>query len=205
MHTSMLCERWHRRLKRELASKTKIRLDHLADALTTAVKESYEENSVTEARNLVEGGCRLQCQHVNHMKAVNAYSHMQSAISRVVEAGRWDIRAIKLGEHQERTHTGWTRLSSVCFHPELSLIITDLPHSRSNFFKRTRQEQAFSARSEKRRMIKGKLRYKSILQGEPNNDIMERITPPTVKLVNKEGKTYTILEFLIPIAEYGFL
>ncbi|CAJ0590891.1 unnamed protein product [Cylicocyclus nassatus] len=41
-------------------------------------------------------------------------------------------------------------------------------------------------------------------QNEPkDDDVIAHITSLLVGLVNKEDKTYTILEFLIPLAEYG--
>ncbi|VDN21703.1 unnamed protein product [Cylicostephanus goldi] len=43
-----------------------------------------------------------------------------------------------------------------------------------------------------------------MFQDEPSDhDIMEPITSLSIKLINKEDRTYTVLKFLIPIAEYG--
>ncbi|KHJ95183.1 hypothetical protein OESDEN_04875 [Oesophagostomum dentatum] len=98
MHTSMLCERWHRRLKREIfCSKTKIRVDELVDSLISAVKESEEESYVSEARNLVGGRYRLQRQHTNHAKALSYYCGFENAVT-TIGPGRWTVACKQSGK-----------------------------------------------------------------------------------------------------------
>ncbi|KAK6041522.1 hypothetical protein COOONC_20973 [Cooperia oncophora] len=93
MNTSMMCERWHKHLKREVfSSKSKIRIDELVDALITTVKEMKEDAEVIEQRGLVEGRWRLRNHLINHNKALSDYEKLKEFIS-VVEPGLWKIRS----------------------------------------------------------------------------------------------------------------
>ncbi|KAK6046396.1 hypothetical protein COOONC_16099 [Cooperia oncophora] len=95
MNTSMMCERWHKHLKREVfCSKSKIRIDELVDALITTVKEMKDDAAVIEQRGLVEGRWRLQNHHISHNKAISIYGNMREQIH-VVEPGLWKVRSHK--------------------------------------------------------------------------------------------------------------
>ncbi|KAK5986918.1 MULE domain-containing protein [Trichostrongylus colubriformis] len=71
MNTSMLIERFHRRLKHEvLGSKGNVRVDTLLDALVTLVPDMQEEREIKMSRGLWEGRHRLQEQHKAHALAI---------------------------------------------------------------------------------------------------------------------------------------
>ncbi|KAK6019653.1 zinc finger, C2H2 type, partial [Ostertagia ostertagi] len=95
MNTSMMCERWHKHLKREVfRSKSKIRIDELVDSLIEVVKEMEEDSVVIERRGLIEGRYRLKNHLLSHSKAVSYYHESRDLID-VVQPGVWKIRAKK--------------------------------------------------------------------------------------------------------------
>ncbi|KAK6049505.1 hypothetical protein COOONC_12991 [Cooperia oncophora] len=113
MNTSMMCERWHKHLKREVfSSKSKIRIDELVDALITTVKEMKEDaevivsldsdhcsgknfSKIMSFRNiegsLKAGGASETTLSITN-KALSDYEKLKEFIS-VVEPGLWKIRS----------------------------------------------------------------------------------------------------------------
>ncbi|KAK5971996.1 hypothetical protein GCK32_016846 [Trichostrongylus colubriformis] len=74
MNTSMLIERFHRKLKHEvLGTKGNVRVDALLDALLTLVPDMQEEREIKMSRGLWEGRHRLQEQHKAHAIAIKMY------------------------------------------------------------------------------------------------------------------------------------
>ncbi|KAK6047843.1 hypothetical protein COOONC_14652, partial [Cooperia oncophora] len=138
MNTSMMCERWHKHLKREVfGSKSKIRIDELVDALITAVKEMKEDAAVIEHRGLVEGRFRLQNHHISHNKAISNYLNLKQLIT-VVEPGLWKIRSPNSNKFfmVEEERCTCKKALSHCRKPGCSVLI----HSFANATMTARQE-----------------------------------------------------------------
>ncbi|KHJ83878.1 hypothetical protein OESDEN_16415 [Oesophagostomum dentatum] len=90
--TSMLCERFHKRLKHDiLEGKANVRIDRLLDILITLTVEMEEEREIMMERGLEEGRFRLQQHHRSHALAVKKYSDKQDLIT-VVGSRSWEVR-----------------------------------------------------------------------------------------------------------------
>ncbi|CAJ0594983.1 unnamed protein product [Cylicocyclus nassatus] len=76
--TSMLCERFHKRLKHDiLQGKPNVRIDSLVHLLIALTVETEEEREILKERGVLEGRYRLQQHHRWHKAAVDKYATQQ--------------------------------------------------------------------------------------------------------------------------------
>ncbi|KAK6022146.1 hypothetical protein OSTOST_12168, partial [Ostertagia ostertagi] len=91
VNTSMLIERFHRRLKHEVfASKANVRVDILLDALISLPPEMEEDRKIKMARGLCEGRYRLQQHHRAHAAAMKVFGKNRANVV-VRGEGRWVV------------------------------------------------------------------------------------------------------------------
>ncbi|KAK6735698.1 hypothetical protein RB195_018746 [Necator americanus] len=90
--TSMLCERFHKKLKHEmLEGKANVRIDRLLQLLIALTTELEEDREIMKERGLEEGRYRLQQHHKAHTSAVNKYCGQQQLVT-VVGPGTWEVK-----------------------------------------------------------------------------------------------------------------
>ncbi|KAK5967646.1 MULE domain-containing protein [Trichostrongylus colubriformis] len=81
MNTSMLGERFHKRLKHELPdSKPNMRLDRLLETIISLAAELEEDRTIRMRRGLLDGRYRLLQQHHQHEEAVKWYRERQEDV-----------------------------------------------------------------------------------------------------------------------------
>ncbi|VDO91604.1 unnamed protein product [Heligmosomoides polygyrus] len=104
VNTSMLIERWNKRLKYELVNiKRGIRIDSLVDILISAPAIMEEDRVIKMARGLNYGRHRLLRHHGAHVLAVKLYGNKPEAVE-VLGEGWWRLTDSK-GIHHIRQYT----------------------------------------------------------------------------------------------------
>ncbi|KAK6741601.1 hypothetical protein RB195_009457 [Necator americanus] len=90
--TSMLCERFHKKLKHEmLEGKANVRIDRLLQLLIALTTELEEDREIMKERGVEEGRYRLQQHHKANTPAVNKYCGQQQLVT-VVGLGTWELK-----------------------------------------------------------------------------------------------------------------
>ncbi|KAK6021389.1 hypothetical protein OSTOST_12938, partial [Ostertagia ostertagi] len=115
MNTSMLIERFHRRLKHEvLGTKGNVRVDTLLDALVMMVPDMEEERKIRMSRGVWEGRYRLKEQHRNHALAIKLYDKKRERVL-CIGNGRWTVTDER-GTHyiEQRTCICDSQLNNHC-------------------------------------------------------------------------------------------
>ncbi|VDL77872.1 unnamed protein product [Nippostrongylus brasiliensis] len=98
----MLVERWHKRVKPELArTKSGVRVDGLVDILINAPPLMEEDRIIKMSRNLNYGRRRLALHHAAHIMAVKVYGNKVDAV-KVVGEGRLCV-SDKKGHHVKQS------------------------------------------------------------------------------------------------------
>ncbi|VDO24656.1 unnamed protein product [Heligmosomoides polygyrus] len=91
VNTSMLAERFHKRLKHELPdAKPNMRIDRLVDVLITLSEEIEEDRNIMMKRTLMSGRYRLRQQHIQHEQATRWFRGRQNDVQMIAD-GIWQV------------------------------------------------------------------------------------------------------------------